>query len=230
MTQKEARKWYKEIERWAKAPDRTRVWNRFNDSTGKWAKAISVNWFEDLIYIVDDEWQELRRAQIDGKQLQRATDIGGVTEWIDQSLSLGESGRSDEWRIKPEENCPPTRFPAYFRDAKYGYIIKFVDHNKAVFSMSEEISDIGLESYIYNFQNLVPVKTVEIDGVTYYDTQPVWVWDEDDNILRSIAFVDAKNQCTFGTDLKRHGYEWEHYAPVKHIEPWMVESWQKLRV
>ena len=173
------------------------------------------------------EWLFLAKAQIDGKQLQRATDIGGVTEWIDQSLSLGESGLPYEWRIKPK-----IEFPVYKRQKSNGTILRFDDKNTCTIMMSKNIEAIGktLHTLDVDDPDLKTVQTIEIDGIIYYDTQPVWALDDDDNILRSIAFVDAKNHCTFGSDLKRHGYPWDHYTPVKHIELWMIEAWKQLKV
>ena len=95
-----------EIKYWADYPDRTRVWHRHKEKK-LWVLTSSPSWFKDRIYIVDNEWSELRKAQADGKQLQFKY---GNSPWIDGTLTLEEIknyGDNKEWRIKPENRKEP---------------------------------------------------------------------------------------------------------------------------
>ncbi len=90
----------KEIQRWSTTPDGTGVWYRYKNDT-KWDKlnAAQVGWHDWCIYIVDDEYAELRKARMDGKVIQLLIECN----WIDEN-----SGKFDfihpvsEYRIKSE--------------------------------------------------------------------------------------------------------------------------------
>jgi PAS domain-containing protein len=59
--------WEREIKYWAEHPDGTGV--RHKTADGKWHRHGTVHWLENITYIVDDEWAELRKAQADGKDI-----------------------------------------------------------------------------------------------------------------------------------------------------------------
>ena len=59
----------KEIKYWAEHPDGTKVWARTQSED--WVILGIPSWAPDVIYIVDDEWVELRKAQVDGATIQR---------------------------------------------------------------------------------------------------------------------------------------------------------------
>jgi len=90
-----------EIIRWAKCPDGTKVWRK-DKLDGEWQNFKAFEWRPDHIYIIDDEWAELRKAQIDGKQLQVKSKY--ECKWIDVELSSYDINHSDPkyWRIKSE--------------------------------------------------------------------------------------------------------------------------------
>jgi hypothetical protein len=53
-----------EIERWAKCPDGTGVWVQ-RENGGEWTLKIIATWNPDRIYIVDDEYAEVRKFFVD---------------------------------------------------------------------------------------------------------------------------------------------------------------------
>lgn len=62
------RKHEKEIIRWAKSPEGTKVWFKLHDYDDKWRLEESrVKWSEDVDYVVNDDYATIRKAQIDGK-------------------------------------------------------------------------------------------------------------------------------------------------------------------
>ncbi len=229
MTQEDARKWYKEIKRWVKAPNGTEVWWR-NEKETEWIRKDNVLFYNNMIYVVDDEWAELRKAQIDGKQLQKK--VLNEHTWTNNILDEENMIYSSpsNWRIKPE-----IEFPVYRRHKIHGFIIRFDDYGTGTIVMSENkqvymIGDSGDTWCPYNNERVwEPVETVEIDGVTYYDTQPVWAWD-DGHIIKEIRFIDAKNKCFFDHWGYCNGERPDRVAPVKNIEDWMIEAWKKLKI
>ena len=88
---------HKEICYWAEHPVGTRVWVK-DGVDSKWYLLEShPDWFKSFIYVVNDEWAELRKAQIDGKQLQfKNIDYTLEDYFLDNTLV-------SDWRIKPEE-------------------------------------------------------------------------------------------------------------------------------
>ena len=230
MTQEQAREVYKEIERWAKAPNGTKVWNRKkNDHTWYIAEPL---WAEYHIYVIGDEWAELRMAQIDGKQLQFY--CSDENRWCDQPLEEihFKCSTPSEWRIKPE-----IEFPVYRREKKQGFIVRFDDYEIGTIVMSDNKKGrkIGFTSEYWasctDKDIWESVENIEIDGQNLYDTQPVWVRDVGDN-MKMLKFIDAKNKCVFRTIGERNGWEPDYIEPVKfeHIEDWMIESWKKLKI
>ena len=173
------------------------------------------------------QWIILAKAQTEGKQLQYAM---GCDEWEDAMLTQSDMMvmKPRQWRIKPE-----VEFPVYRRHKFEGYIVRFDSEEKGTVVMSSDKN--GRYKIGFTSNEWIPyddifweeVLTVTIDGETYYDTQPVWAWDNNDK-ERYLEFFDAVNQCAFKSDGTREGMGWDHYAPVKCIEDWMVEQWEEL--
>ena len=229
MTQKKCRKFINEMNRWAKAPDGTNLWRRrLDEESDEWTLHNDVTWNAWFIYIVDDEWAELRKAQTDGKQLQ----INYGSGWKDLELNDDrmENTSYRNWRIKPE-----VEFPVYRRRKESGCIARFDSEDTYKILMSSDIdSPIGcvvLTTEYYDRDDIwEPVETVEIYGETYYDTQPVRAWDNDP-IYSELRFIDAKNGRVFSPSSGyRTGPAFENYAPIKCIEDWMVEAWKELKL
>ncbi len=90
-----------EIVRWANSPDGTKVWNRHKNSESKfWYLVEEPRWHKDRIYIVNDEYAELRKAEIDGKTIEYNS-IGG--EWYSTHKKLNWNYPITDYRIKPDE-------------------------------------------------------------------------------------------------------------------------------
>lgn len=89
-----------EIIRWANSEEGTGVWQK-DELNDCWAILTLIPWHKHIIYIVDDQWAELRKYQADGKQLQYKTDID---TWKDSIFTLEDNNTLlGRWRIKPEE-------------------------------------------------------------------------------------------------------------------------------
>lgn len=95
-----------EIIRWANNRD-AKVWYRSNHEDGKWVLGKSVSWWQHSVYIVDDEWAELRKAQADGKLLQckNGTGDAGQQLWRHGEVSMFEMANHSPsmWRVEPIE-------------------------------------------------------------------------------------------------------------------------------
>ena len=230
MTQEAARKWHKEIELWAKADPGTTVWF-YNKISRVWERIDDPAWFENDIYIVDDPWARLKMAQAEGKQLQV---IFGAT-WKDKTLTYKdmELNTPDNWRVKPE-----VEFPVYRRRTGHKIILRFSGENYGrivMSSISSEIGEIGKKfkgSKVarYDDPDMEPVETIEIDGITYYDTQPVLASNSSKDTVWALGFFDAKNKCLFKADGSRDGLEADVYTPAECIEPRVVEAWKELKL
>lgn len=96
-----------EICYWAEHPDDTPVWYRDIDKT-KWETTTVPIWEPDAIYIVDNEWAELRKAQADGHQLEVYIPTEG---WQDEILDYYwmDGNITKAWRIKQEKFEPNKR-------------------------------------------------------------------------------------------------------------------------
>ncbi len=92
----------KEIERWANCPDGTKVWVRGNGDSKGWFlfESIDVIWNKNFIYIVDDEYAELRKAEADGKTIQMSN--RDRTDWVDWDKP-SYTRPAIEYRIKSED-------------------------------------------------------------------------------------------------------------------------------
>lgn len=227
MTQGQVKKHINEMERWAKAPDGTRMWFKDGDDLD-WDTTLMPFWAESCIYIVDDEWAELRKAQADGKQLQV---YQNMVKWVDDKLSYSdlETSTPEHWRIKPE-----IKFPVYRRSKITGIILKFVDRQIGDVVMSDgkhyEIGERRTTLMPFDdAENWEEVKTFEHEGVIYYDTQPVWSWDGD-NPARYLKFIDAVNKTVFNLCGERCGATYDHYAPIECMDDWIIEVWKQLRI
>ncbi len=90
----------KEIKRWADSPDGTKVWKKFNNLDKEWLIAHNPFSESDTIYIVDDGYAKLRKAQIDGK----AIEYYHHHIWV-EALTDAWNIATDisKYRIKPDE-------------------------------------------------------------------------------------------------------------------------------
>ncbi len=140
----------KEIEHWAKQPDGTKVWHKYTNEDKLWELEEFTYWEKDEIYIVDDEWAELRKAQIDGATLQFKNDNRDWVSinddwWNNWFYSDHKVYSPKDFRIKPKEwyECiPPEGIPCWVWDDKDEYrkriaLIKSYDTEKPLpFRMS----------------------------------------------------------------------------------------------
>ena len=135
-----------EIKYWSEHPDGTKVWLKSSKDT-EWQITYLPRWGSDAIYIVDDQWSDLRKAQADGKQLQRMDGIGDVGQrlWSDYILAYSDMADTQpkHWRIKPEE-------PVYEWQVVYFYNGRYhisTDHYKDEEEFRQKMSMQFIELY-----------------------------------------------------------------------------------
>ena len=123
-----------EIIRWACSPSNTAVWYTIKEY-GDWFKTSNPSWMEDGIYIVDDKWAELRKAQADGKQLQS---LITPDRFADNLLTeyLMNNTEPSNWRIKPE----PVYEWQYTTRTQYGHYVM----STGFYTDDEPISDYNV--------------------------------------------------------------------------------------
>lgn len=228
MTQTTARKFVNEVKRWVRAEEATNIWVKCA-SGERWDLRCDVHFSPDCIYIVDDEWAELRKAQADGKQLRHY--CSDESRWCDQPLEEihWNHGNPAEWRIKSE-----VKFPVYFLSEATDTIYRFDDEETATAVITDDSkTTIGKKYPLHirycNTDRWRKLNTVTIEGITYCDTQPVWAWDGDSSV-RYVKFIDAVNKTVFNIGGERHGAAYDHYAPIEYIDDWMIEVWKKLKI
>ena len=123
-----------EIKYWAEQPDGTRVWCHEDGNIEYWKLlCCSPEWFPQNIYIVDNEWATLRKAQSEGKQLQLS--ITGEV-WKDKELTYSRMPLDEPewWRIKPEE-------PVY----EYQWLYPYSTPNGDYFGITEHLKESQAE-------------------------------------------------------------------------------------
>ena len=90
-----------EITRWANCPDNTDVWYRqSNDEYIGWQLSKNPFWHPYCVYIVDDEWSEIRKAFIDGKTIEVYDCVDNSWKTIVTSTWIE---KLEYYRIKPDE-------------------------------------------------------------------------------------------------------------------------------
>ena len=72
-----------EKQRWMSLPNGTKVWTKPKYSN-RWSTTDSPIWMPSSKYIVNDEWSELRKMQIDGHQLQY---LASPSAWVDRRIT-----------------------------------------------------------------------------------------------------------------------------------------------
>jgi len=89
-----------EIKRWANAYP-VGIWYREkNDKEWKWTEN-EVSWHKDYIYIVDDEFAEIRKAHADGASVQFNEGDDEDPNWVTSNEPTFH-GMIGDYRIKPE--------------------------------------------------------------------------------------------------------------------------------
>ena len=145
----------KEMIRFAEAPEGTLVWQFFEDSN-KWI-LVFPGWDKNNKYVVDDEWAELRKAQIDGKQLQRKDGVGDVGQqrWRDDSLSgMDQSeyvSKPTDWRVKPNVPKYEWQWMMRYQTGTYSLTTGFYPTMEAAKKGREHVLSIEHE-VLYRFE------------------------------------------------------------------------------
>ncbi|OQX82751.1 MAG: hypothetical protein B6D63_07235 [Candidatus Latescibacteria bacterium 4484_7] len=116
--------WEHEIKYWAEHPDGTKIWAR--PQSEDWLILGIPGWAPDVIYIVNDEWAKLRKANADGESLQILFDgcwIDVPNDWWKKdfyALDHTVYGPED-FRVKPKEwyeDIPPEGILCWVSDIK----------------------------------------------------------------------------------------------------------------
>ncbi len=97
----------KEIEYWAKQPDGTGVWV-YNKTEAKWLLQKIPSFSPSHIWVVDNEWAELRKANAEGKIIQFKNDnkdwISVQDDWWNNWFySDSRTYSPEDFRVKPKE-------------------------------------------------------------------------------------------------------------------------------
>ena len=123
-----------EIIRWAKCPDKTGVW--WKNCENEWILVDSPMWRKNKIYIVDDEWAEYRKSQIDGKIIEcYQGDYYPLEQCNQKARDFKLSPADDYYRIKPEE-------PVYeWQWMYYNYVLKKYDITDTFYTTSKEAQE-----------------------------------------------------------------------------------------
>jgi len=151
----------KEIKFWAEHKNGTKVWTKF-DNTG-WKLEAFPCWISANMYIVDDEWAELRKANADGYTIQQKGKVKHTMP--DNWWNVGFYDTAfctfspEDFCIKPKEwyECiPPEGIPCWVWDD---------DHKQrliAVINRYEENANYKFwDISDYFWKNAVPVKPEE---------------------------------------------------------------------
>ena len=101
-----------EMHRLADAPQGTEVWQRAMHMTS-WLIDDTPRWLDGFHYIIDDEWQEIRKAIVDGKTIEVKTT---PTDWMIVHNIANDINGNDyalsKYRIKPDV-VEPTYYYQY---------------------------------------------------------------------------------------------------------------------
>lgn len=81
----------KEMIKWAKSPDNTAVWYNTKTADG-WERIFAPGWHSEYVYVIDDEYANLRKAGSDGKEILFNANFGtkGPAKWT--ILNSNEAG------------------------------------------------------------------------------------------------------------------------------------------
>lgn len=168
-----------------------------------------------------DEWKSFTDVEIDHMD-------DGALEWWNRWKDVVFKFYEKYLGLEKEVIADGT-FPLYRRSRETGIIVRFDDESTGEVVMSDGKYKTTFAPFD-DMKHWEEVPTFEHEGVIYYDTQPVWAWDDCEK-KRCVRFIDAENKCTFySVKLERNGVKWNHYAPIKHIEDWMVAAWCELKI
>ncbi len=117
-----------EMIRWANSLDGTKVWNKPLGQKG-WNCNDNPQWTITTIYIVDDGYAELRKAQLDGKSIQ--IDNFGNEEWA--TLTCPDFSQPVRmYRIKP------TKKLYFFYEVSQDYYDDFIIYKDVLWATTKE--------------------------------------------------------------------------------------------
>ena len=106
------RKHRDEIIRWAKSPAGTNVWLK-KSTADVWYDSIIPTWGDNVEYVLDDEWADIRKAFIDGETIQYYNkELGIWSDTLNRDASAFAGRRVEMYRIKPK---PVYEWQCYFR-------------------------------------------------------------------------------------------------------------------
>jgi len=102
MTHEEAIK-HKDIILWLMEEDNKTVWIAYKNNYNNWTLDSSPRFDINHIYIPNNEFSDLYKQQLEGKQIQydKRIDEHSLPLWIDIDLKINDTGPINNYRAKP---------------------------------------------------------------------------------------------------------------------------------
>ena len=125
-----------EIARFTHSKDGIAVWYKCK-LNAQWAKTLMPLWKETCIYIVDNEYAELRMKSIDTcRPIQVYNPIS--MEWETPTHKLKFDSNPERYRVKPERYG--FEYPVYKRNTFNGFVVEFTGKTRGVIVKDTEES------------------------------------------------------------------------------------------
>jgi hypothetical protein len=236
LTRDQWKKHSKVINYFYSQPEGTKIWVRGEVDDIEWRLVDLPSWSTQNIYIIADDYAELRKAIADGKVIQKK--VRG--KWVDLNLKNPNdtfTSSPENYRIKPVINYPVCMKNNFM-------VVKFLNNKKCTIEFIFD-EDKALEYFnAHSLEEIYKKKTFNGDitdrqwkKVLYdkendlWDGQPVWGWDGDFIFCRIVGFYNVKEKAmfsfNFSTELDTMKFEFINKYP-NLTDYWVRKAYRKL--
>jgi len=234
LTRKEWNKHREAIKWFYSQPEDAKIWCKIYDTSyptymQDWHLTDRPGWTLDGVYVINDEYAEIRKAIADGKEV-LVKDVTNC-EWV----KIRQTNPNDNFYEPVREYRIISGKDLIYKKNDF-MVVKFIEDNKfkVLFIFNKEkaakngvkIGDV-IEGNILDKQ----WKTVLYDDKRgFWDGQPVWAWDDETEVGRCLEFYNALDKGVFDDDGSRSDFSYYNYEPYPHIEEdHVIESYNKLK-
>ena len=162
-----------EMIRFAKSEEGTEVWYRYKTSTN-WDTILKPAWNKPCIYIIDNEYAELRKKSADtGRPIQMYNPIS--LEWETPTFELDFSAPIESYRLEPEEDG--FEYPIYKRHKLTGCVVMFTEKKYGVIVIDTEKANYEGYGTGYEADNWIPHTNASTwEDYDYDYTEPTYYY------------------------------------------------------
>ena len=142
-----------------------------------------------------------------------------------------ELGKEIEALKKQSTEKEEITYPIYYKLKKSSLVVKFTGLQSGEVVVNSKYNKT--KKTVTNCKRYTDTRFWQqldvCEKTGFFDGQLVWCWENNQTHFKCLRFYDAKNKCTYYSDGKKDGSDYDNYEPFEGNYPdWALEAFQTL--